>query len=434
MSHDRLSPSKSERVLLCAASANRESQFPDDDAGPSANEGSNVHWIGEHALRDQQWPPKILGLGMPMVQASAPYPEVDITLENLESAERYYDYVTRRVIALSPATLHIEEQVDPQLYTGRSDSKGSCDAGIASADFLEVIDYKNGGVEVEAGCSQLRLYALGMLAKYADEMGTTPFTTVRLTVFQPKRPGLEAIERSVDFTPDELIAWAAEVWGPAAYASDDPNARATVTTEGCKYCKAQKYGACAEYTAAQQGAAAMLFQPIEGQAVTVADPLASAFSVEDMTPEQVGVFLDAWPLMKARAKDIEEYGFELLKLRTAVPGQKLVKGKGSRSWGLDDEDQVKKFRNMKLKLNQIFEQKLRSPSKMLALDLKTSVKESIKKHIVHKDGALTIVPTTDKRVDAFPAIAFEPVAPATFTDVGSLTDEPSAVMPDFLSL
>lgn len=445
MSHARLAPSKSERVLLCAASADREAALPDDDRSAPANEGSNAHWLLEQGVAEGVWPPAIMAFGPEKLQAALPYPDFDLPEALIQQAKDCYEYVQRRASelplcgTLTTALVQAESKVNPELYTGRDDSYGSVDVTISSDDVLEIVDLKTGGKLVDADASQLKLYALGKMAENADPLsGLCKYKTVRLTVFQPKRPGVDTIERSVDFTQEELIEWAVDVWVPAAKASDDPNARATVTAEGCKYCKAQKHKQCPEYTAAVTGAAAQLFQPVVLETAAVAqnsamaDPMMSSFCVADMSAAQIGQFLEVWPLLKARAKDIEERGVELLTSRTAVQGHKLVRGPGRRVWGLEEEEQTKKFRNMKLKLTDIFEQKLRSPAKMLALDLATNKKELIKKHIVNKEGVLTLAPTNDKRVDAMPAVEFKPVeTPATEAPVAE-TQAPADM--DFLSL
>lgn len=440
MSHARLAPSKSERVLLCAASPDREAALPDLPGGPAANQGTNSHWVLEQALLEDRWPPKCIGDGGSTFLSQLPYTVDGCPPELRDQAHDCFLYAKRRQGEMGEGTLlQAEAKVSPRLYTGRDDSDGTVDVTLISNTMLEIADLKTGGNLVEPGASQLRLYALGKMAEYADPgTGAVPFETIRLTVFQPKRPGADTTERFIDLTPQELIDWAQNVWIPAAAASDDPNAKATVTESGCKYCKANKANTCAEYKAAISGVAQQLFAPVmpEGQVITVGmasaeiDPMMTEFSVADLSVDQISRFLEIWPLLKARGKDIESRGFELLKARTPIPGFKLVQGNSSRAWALDEEEQVKKLRNMKLKLDDIYVQKLRTPPQMQALGLPTKKWESVKKHIIKKEGSLTLAPSNDPRADAMPAVEFQPVeTPAT--DVATTAPDMSL---DFLNL
>lgn len=422
MGHARLSPSKSGRVLVCAASVNREAALPDEPGGPAANQGTNAHWLLEQCIIEDRCPPGVYGDGGNGFLAQLPYTADGLPHELLDQAYNCYHYVKQRKEALGEGTqLLPEAKVDPMLYTGRNDSPGTVDAILVSGDLrtVEIVDLKTGGSLVEADASQLKLYALGVMAQYASPDGSVPFDTIRLTVFQPKRPGEETVERFVDFTPADLIQWAHGTWVPAAVASDDPNAPANPTDEGCKYCKAKKHGTCAEYKAAIQGVAVQLFGPVDtptfsGAVINPAlpnatDALLSEFAVKQMTPEQVGAFLDIWPLVKARGKDIEEHAINMLKARVAIPGHKLVEGRKTNAWAHDDEEQAKKFKNAKLTLDDIYLRKLRSPAQMRDMRLPPNKWASVKKHIITKPGGLTLAPEDDSRPNAMPAIAFAPV-------------------------
>jgi hypothetical protein len=379
-----------------------------------------------------------MAFGENKIQAALPYPEFELPEDLVEQARLFYEYVFSRAELVKQSIVgkkaknlvevFAERKVNPELYTQRDDSYGTVDATIVAPDFLEIIDLKTGGVLVEADASQLKLYALGMMAAHADPLsGLTPFKTIQLTVFQPKRPGEMEIARSVTYTPDDLINWALEVWIPAATASDDPNAKATVTVEGCKYCKCAKAKSCPEYIASVQKTAAMLFTPVVPiGSPQFQDPMQTTFNVDSLSLEQLGAFLELWPLLKARAKDIEDRAMAILMARQPVPGVKLVKGRGTKKWALDDEAQAKKFRNMKLTLKEVYAQKLRSPAQMLALPIPTKKKEAIKKHIITKAGALTVVPDNDLRVDAMLSVEFNPVKPEEQAIAPAL--------PDFLSL
>ena len=169
-----------------------------------------------------------------------PYPDDGLDDELIEQAKLCYEYVQKCAADRKPSVIRSEVHVVPSIYTGRDDDDGSADALIVTDPMLEVVDLKTGGTLVEPDCSQLKLYALGAMAEYADpSTGLAPFKIVRLTIFQPKRPGEMQIARSADYTQQDLIDWAADEWAPAAHASEDPNAKATPSEDACKYCKAQ---------------------------------------------------------------------------------------------------------------------------------------------------------------------------------------------------
>lgn len=418
--HARLAPSKAKRVLLCAAAPDREAQCPYVPGGEAANQGTNAHWLLEQALQEDRWPPACIGDGGPNFIQQLPYPKDGLPPELRDQAHDCFFYVKRRQEELQGSQILPETKVDPAMFTGRNDSPGTADVSIVSipTEFLEIVDLKTGGTLVDADDPQLRLYGLGKLAGLAYPDGYLPIKTVRLTVYQPKRPGHDTIERSFDISVEDLIKWAHDVWVPAARATDDPNAMGTPTEEGCKYCKAKDFKKCPEYEAALHSAGQLLFQPVVTEArgetviTEVPDPLATEFSVNDLSVDQISRFLEIWPLIKARGKDIEERAFSILNDRKPVPGFKLVEGNSSREWAHDEEEMAKKLKNLKVTKDQVYVSKLRSPAQMQALGLPMNKWKSIQKLIVTKKGKLTLAPANDKRIDAKPAVEFKPVEPA----------------------
>jgi hypothetical protein len=96
-----------------------------------------------------------------------------------------------------------------------------------------------------------------------------------------------------------------------------------------------------------------------------------------------------------------------------VPDFKLVKGRaGARKW-LDEQDAEKMLKSMRLKIDQMFDLKLISPTTAEKV-LKETPKRwnKLQAHITRSDGKPSVAPVSDKR-DAY---VVEPVADA-FTDI-----------------
>ena len=404
MSHARLSPSKAKRWMLCPASVRLEAEAPVVERDTTAaDQGTNAHALLEYGVVEGEIPQDLSSFVWPK-------PEAGIPEELIQQARDCLEYVNRRHEELKPAAVHAEFSADPAPLTGRTDGKGTADVVIASGNFLEIIDLKTGGGYVDASDPQLLIYAAGVLAQYTNEDGTNPFKKVRMTVFQPKRPDANTIERYVEMTSEELLQWVQEVYIPSAVATDDPNAEGVPGEEQCRWCRAA--ATCEYKSATTEAAMDNLFLPVNGES-TQESSLLSSVPVDSMSSEELAKFLDAAPLIEARIKDARARAKKMLENRERVPGFKLVNGRGSRKWSIEDKEElVKKLKNFRLKKSEIFEEVVRSPAKLQKLGLDLSKWEKVRKLIVKTPGALTLVPESDPRADAVPIVSFDPVEQA----------------------
>ena len=397
MGHARLSPSASKRWIKCAASPAREAGLPDTDS-PAAMDGSNAHAYLESLLLDDLVP--------------LPYPTRSLPPELEKQAEDCYDYIQRRLKELPLATVRPETRVSPALFTNRGDGDGTADAIIVSQGTLEVIDLKTGGGYVEETDPQLKIYGLGALADYLNPTTLQiPFETIRLTVFQPKRPRSPAqIERYIELTPAELLDWCATVYNPAATATDAPDAPATPDKDACHFCKARP--TCPEHAAAMDQHFGALFT-MSNDTENPLNLLTSGTAVNDLSPEQIAALLDVAPMIQARIKDAQERADKDLKNGKSIPGWKLVRGNSRRAW--TDEDVVlAEAKRLKLKQDDYAPRSLRSPAQMQGLGLPVKKWQAFESLIETKAGNLVLVPETDKRASA---IAQDPgFAPVLETD------------------
>lgn len=402
--HARLAPSGAKTWFLCPAKPDREAPYP-DTTNEASEWGTRVHEAAACRLTEK--------------------PTTDTELLQDENAvwmvDKYEEYIYERKAALAPAAIRVETEVDPGSFIGRTDCNGTADCLIVSNSMLEVVDLKTGGWLVEPDDPQVLLYGLGALIQYVQN-GKVPFDMVRLTIFQPKRPGEDQIARWVDITPEALMQWGHMEFKVRAAATDGDPAGVPSDT-ACKFCQAQP--SCPEYQAfIGASAEALTGEPVDQDGAF--DVLMSTETVDQMSVDKLAKLLDAAPLIRARLKDAEERATKLAKDRVKVPGYKLVRGKSNRVWGLEPEELVKKLKNLKLKKGEIYEEKLRSPKGIQDLGLPIDKWEKIKKLITTPEGKLTLAPESDPKPDALPPVDFEPV------NQDETGPDPVNTLPDFL--
>lgn len=398
MGHASRSPSSAKRWMVCAAAPAREARYPDENS-PASMAGTNAHAYLEAMVRAMREDAEPDGL---------PHPEAGITPELIEQARACFRYAVARQKALKPAALRPETLVNPAPITRCADGAGTADIILVANGVLEVIDLKTGGSFVSEDDPQLKIYGLGALCQYYDpKTQSWPFETVRLTVFQPKRPGASTIERWVETTPADLVAWANEDYVPAYRSTENPNAVGTPTEQGCHFCKARKD--CPDRAAVIQTQLEAMF-PMS-QTTTGADTLLAAKSVAEMSVEELGAFLDATAHIKAKIKDAEERADALLKDRVRVPGWKLVRGNSRRLW-TDPAAVEAKCKELKIKPDVFAPRVLLSVAQMQNAGLPQKKWEELQSLVETKAGNLVLVPETDARQDAVPLVTFDPVAPA----------------------
>lgn len=408
MAHKRLSPSKAKRWILCPASPDREVSFPDDDGGVPAQQGTNAHCVLEAALLQNTWPP----------QYKLKYPAAGLPDELIQQAKDCYEYVLRRTATLreaGPVTVRAESKVSAESITGRRDMAGTADTIIVTRDFIEVIDLKTGGTYVDADDPQLLIYGLGVLAEY---MTPESDFKIQTTVYQPKRPGTDSIERTYETTQQDLLQWATEVLRVAAARTDEKNPVAIPGDEQCHWCKARN--TCPERIQVMQSGTQELVPQQQ-------DPMLAQFDVNQLTAAQIRAVMEAAPLIKARLKDIETRAVEMLQKREAKSeeiGAKLVRSIGNRSWALTDEEMDTKLKNMKIKKDVYTMSSVRSPAQLQKQGLPAKTWQLVEKYVTRKEGGLTLAPLSDKRTDAMAVLEhFKPVeqAPAPVVEAVPVT-------------
>jgi len=220
--HAILSASGAHRWLACTRSARIEAELP-DNAGAAAAEGTLAHEVAEQRLKNLLTKEPI----------TIKLDEIDAEMQ--EAVDRYVDTCMEKINEAwreSPdAEVHVEERLDFSEWV--PEGFGTGDMVIMSDEYIEVIDLKYGkGVPVSAvGNPQMRLYALGLYAKYGTLYGADK---VRMTIVQPR---LDSIS-SDELTVKELLAWGNDVVEPKAQLAWKGKGD-FVAGDHCRFCKAR---------------------------------------------------------------------------------------------------------------------------------------------------------------------------------------------------
>ena len=425
--HAKLSPSKRSRWALCPGSVREEAKYPDTGSGPAAADGTHSHTLLEHCIKN--------GLSDPMDQVGETFTDHEGTFKvdadraaRVKSPIEYIDQRKTELIlsGVRGAYILTETRVDPEHLLGRSDLSGTVDVQILGGDTIELIDYKDGmGVVKAEGNLQLEQYAYGVLAGYKLPVnGAYPFSTVRMTIIQPKLAlrGMPAIT-SHEVSVRDLMANMGAIISQAA-ATDKPDAPLVPGESQCKFCRAK--GSCAALAGSVMKEVGIMFQPVVTETLDVAQQSADK-DPATMDDAQLRQIMEAAPLMRQLLDGVEKESLRRLKAGQAIPGLKLVKGRGSRAWALPEDRIAEKLAKMGVPKTAVYETKLVSPAKAEKLtwkkrdgtDMQLSerqLKTMESEYVSKLAGALIVVPESDGRqaviMNAAPMFSAVEVAPA----------------------
>lgn len=219
-SHTKYGPSGAYRYHNCNAAPAFIATIPPELRAPphqAALLGTAAHGLLEHCLGKLEHPNKLLGRLIEiqgkdgeavLLKASASAPSgrnwFVVDDDMVEGVQLAYEYVLKRCedLFIDPKDgLILEGRTNP--LPDREDSSGTADITLDASPILEVIDYKNGFVTVEA-TEQLFAYLTGR----AEETGWS-HTTYIVTVIQPNAFHPKGPIRSHEVTKEELKAFQA---------------------------------------------------------------------------------------------------------------------------------------------------------------------------------------------------------------------------------
>ena len=187
--HARLSPSASERWLVCSVAPVREEAFP-DTTNDAAEWGTAAHAMAEFCLTNE-----MDAVNAPDAESWSKYDSQEMR----ECVQHYLDFVRSKLTPTS--TLFVEQRL---AILPEFDIFGTADAVIVDGHTLHVLDLKGGkGVLVEADDnSQLSLYGWGALDSLSW-LASENIQFIEVSIVQPRRANVV----SKTFTAAELVAW-----------------------------------------------------------------------------------------------------------------------------------------------------------------------------------------------------------------------------------
>lgn len=446
-----LSPSRAVRYMRCAGSVREEAKYPVRPSGPSAIDGTHTHTLLEHCVNHELMNPAEM-IGKSMQDHDGPFV---VDAERAARVKVAIDYVRERSLGGTFPVLS-EKRVDPWKYTGFHEQAGTVDIRIYRGGMIEVIDYKDGIEPVEVvDNEQLDLYALGALAELAD---TRQFKLIRTVIIQPKLvlkglPAIAICERTVE----QVLALGAH-YRSGAVATFPADAPLTPGKKQCRWCAASGCAARADFTLKAAGVNFPTIDPSALPATTAApvaapptEIVASAATqlaeqdTTSMSDEKLREIIEAAPMLRQTIEQAEAEALRRLESGRAVPGLKLVNGRGSQVWNLSDDEIAEKLKGMGVPKDAIYVTKLVSPSAAKKLtwtkrdgsqkalsdrQLKTMETEYISK----LGGKLTVALESDSRAavvrDATPLFSAvqEPAAIAA----PAPAEAPAPAMPDWM--
>lgn len=368
--HASKSPSSSKMWLACPPSLRLNARLKErfgDKSSPFAEEGTKAHSLSEIKLR--------LATGEINKFLAKTLTEAlgDIPSEMEMFTDRYVDTVLdvyyEAKQTCPDAKLFVEQRVNMERWA--KDCWGTSDAVIVSDNVLVVMDLKYGkGVPVQAeNNSQARLYALGALDEFGDLYG---FDEIRTYIIQPR---LDSVTTET-LTRAELLEWG-DWLRPLAELAEKGQGEFK-TGEHCRFCAARAI------CAARASEAMSIFNHGFGEPRVIPD-------------EDIPGILNVLDTAEAWIKDIRAYAQSQALLGQSWPGWKLVHGKRpGRKWK-SEEDVVDVLARAGYTGEQYIETKLKSCAELEKVLGKSCFDALLGQLVTQGEGAITLVPDSDKR-------------------------------------
>lgn len=421
--HARLSPSARYRWSVCPGSVREEAKYP-ESTGTAAVDGTHSHTLLAYCIKHDLLDPTTL-VGSKMSDQDG---EFRVDVDRANRVKVAVDYVKGRTHGHGHLfRIYSEERVDPAPLLGRSDMAGTLDVRLWYASTYEIIDYKDGMSPVDVFDNpQLILYALGALC----QPDLLPFNDIKLTIIQPKlalkgQSHINSHTMSLELLKSKIPQIIAE-----AAATDNPEAPLVPGDKQCKWCAHR--GACSALAGAAMKEVGLMFQPVPGLVPSSFDMAQQSADKNPATmdADQIRQILEAAPLVRQFIEGVESEAQRRMEAGQPVPGFKLVRGRGSRSWTLPDAEMAEKLIKMGIPKGAVFVTKVVSPAaaekltwtkkkrgseteevcKLSDRQIKTINAE----YIAKSSGKLTVAPESDDReaviTDAAPM--FSAVEPA----------------------
>ena len=357
--HALLSASSSHRWLECPPSAKLCAAHP-SRGSPFAQQGTDAHTLAAYKLE------KALGK-----KVKDPTPDLDYyDAEMADCTDAYCAFVMEQLAearkhCADPIVL-VEQRLDFSRWV--PEGFGTGDACIVADDVLHVIDLKYGvGIMVDAAQNpQTMCYALGLLEAFD---GIYDVSTVRMTIFQPRRENISTFEMS----KADLLAWAENVLAPTAKLAFNGEGEFKAG-DHCQFCTAK--ATCRKRTEYNLEMARYDFEV-----------------PSELTDDEIAAILPRIDELIAWGGDVKEHALQQAISGTHYPGFKVVEGRSVTKY-TDDEAVAAA---VKAAGEDPYERKLLGLTAMKALLGKKRFDDILGGLTFKPPGKPTLVPESDKR-------------------------------------
>lgn len=437
MGHTFISPSRLSALTLCPGRAWAEEEARQaghtETRNKDAETGTRKHallaWKWRHPTAP--WPTEVSDEEATYKVLSSDVDDVNLLWEGYYKNHPYRkDTMTGRV--------WVEQKVDVGKPLGYKEGEitGTVDNGFVYENVFEVADHKFGRRIVPADNLQNMAYAIG-LGAHVDWAGrhrkvSMPGGIVRLTISQPAN--FQSPITSKDFDSGIMLA----EWKPRLVSVIDAAKRKGAprvpSEDACRYCLAGATQRCPErrkfiadaFNGAFEQPNKPAFMPATEEPATLA-PVASVDVIQDIAETKLtqdvgtldnatlGRLCDQANLVRGFFEQAEkELSHRLAKGKGEGSGYKLVEGRGSWAWTVEDATVEKVLRICGLKVAEIYEKKIPSVSSAKARVKIKGPKQLEKLEAICKrnPGKPTLAPEADARKAVGEAVEFKPVTPA----------------------
>lgn len=378
--HALLSASSSHRWLHCPPSAMLAAQYPNKDTAYT-KAGTLAHAIAELKARKHFVEPMSARTFNSRLKKLKEDPAYDPGMD--ASTDLYLEHLKQLAMAFSaPPFVALETKVDYSHIA--PNGFGTADCIMIAEGKMHIVDYKNGaGVPVEAEDNpQMMLYGLGALKVYGPIYGDS-IREIYLHIVQPNAGGV----KSWSLTREDLEKWGESIKPIAALAAEGKGEYTPGPWCDAAFCPAK--ATCRKRAEEMLATGAI--------AAAAPDPA-------ELNMDELGALLPRLGALSKWISDVQDYALSSALGGKAIPGHKLVEGRGSRDW-TDLDQAFTALQERGVPEAMLWERK---PASVAGLEKALGKKDFAEKAdglVVKKPGKPALVPESDKRPTYNPAAA-----------------------------
>lgn len=418
--HSKYSASGFEAGRLCAGKSVMEAGRPNNSSEHS-REGTAAHWVLEQSIIARTVADQFKGHRVPVEDTHTVEVDSDM-VENINwCLDQIKAYADDDGVVLAESRVYYADAIG----VAREEGWGTADVIIMRGKEIIVMDLKYGrGVEVDADCDQLKLYALGALAEHDGIV--EDFEHCRMVILQPR---ISRAPKEHDMPVGELRQWAATVaWEAVEKREAARTAGGRVEFQQylspgekqCKFCKAKATCPALREEVTSAVFMALPATPEEFDDMTVSTPAEQAEMPDGNPADFLANALSKVDLIEDWCKAVRAEAERRLQAGQPVPGYKLVQGKrGNRAWS-DPKAAEEMLKTFRLKQEDMYEFKLISPTTAEKLAKAETIGKrqwpKLQALITQSEGKPHVAPASDPR----PALEVKPVEDE-FDDVSTST-------------